>query len=148
MAEVAEDSAPTAFFTKTFDEAYDLLIDVRGYIELDEAADRAARPPLEALELSRETMRLTTRLTHIMAWLLVQKAVFADEIQRAAAARAPYRLGGQSVCLDESWEGIPHCPPRLAKLLDRTRRLYVRVDRLDAMAAKGLGKGPGIFDLW
>ena len=46
-------------------------------------------------------MRITTRLTQIMAWLLAQKAVHAGELTARQMASEEYRLDGQSVCLDD-----------------------------------------------
>jgi regulator of CtrA degradation len=133
---VADELAPTAFFNKTFDETYGLLVEARNYIAYDERGDRALMAPPDRLEMSREAMRLTTRLTHIMAWLLFQQAVFAGEISRPDAASDRYRLGGQSVCLSEGSRRIESFPQRFADLVERGRRLYVRVSRLDAMVAR------------
>lgn len=130
------ESAPTAFFDKTYDEALALLIEARNYVASGEADDRARMLPLDRLQLSRETLRVTARLTHIMAWLLFQKAVFAGEIPREEAADRPYRLEGHAVCSREKAIVSGSFPPRLADLLDRSQRLYNRVARLDALVAK------------
>lgn len=133
---MTDDLAPTAFFNKTFDEAFALLVEARNYIAYDERGDRASMPLGDRLHLSCEATRLTARLTHIMAWLLFQKAIFAGEIPREDAAREPCRLGGRSAGLSEGPQPLESFPRRFVDLVERSRRLYVRVSRLDAMMAE------------
>jgi regulator of CtrA degradation len=135
---------PTAFFSKTYDEALALLIDARNYVAYEEAGDRAPLDSIRRLEMSRETTRLTARLTQVMAWLLFQKAILAGEIGRDPAARD--RLDGQAVCLGDDGSAAA-LPGRLRDLLIRSHRLYVRVLRLDELLARDL-RLPKIEDLW
>lgn len=135
-------ATPVSFFDRTFDEALDLLVEARNYIATRDRADPRAGQPLLQLVISCETMRLTARLTQIMAWLLVRKAVHAGEMTAAEAVRPEHRLGGQEVCIaQESWGEIA-LPPRLQDLLDRSLSLYARVARLDGMVgARTAGEG-------
>lgn len=84
---------------------------------------------------ARETLRLTARLTQVMAWLMYRKAVHAGEIDRAAAAAPDKRLGGRAVCLEHDEAALAMLPPRLRGLMVRSHRLYTRVARLDDMVA-------------
>jgi regulator of CtrA degradation len=130
------DAQPTAFFTKTYDEALRLVEDARGYLAALEPFDRRGLAAPERLRLCAETMRMTARLTQIMAWLLVQRAVHAGEISRSDALSEQEILGGVQVCMDrreEDWRGLPR---RLVALLDESHRLYVRVARLDELARR------------
>lgn len=128
----------TAFFGKTYGEAMELLIEARDYLAHREPVDRQVLAPLDRLRLCCETMRLTARLTQIMAWLLAQRAVFAGEISQRDALRDHHALAELGVCMDgEEWLA-PAAPQRLASLLDRSRRLYVRVARLDELARRQL----------
>ena len=52
------------------------------------------------LEVTLETMRLTTRLTQVMAWILAQRAVHSEELTPEEGASRAYQLSGQAVCLD------------------------------------------------
>ena len=107
----------------------------RSYLSVLEPIDRRSLPAMDRLRLCSETMRMTARLTQIMAWLLSQRAVHAGEISRAEA------LGDQAltevqVCMaqdEQAWRGLPQ---RLVSLLDKSHRLYVRVARLDEMARR------------
>ena len=72
----------------------------------------------------------------MMAWLLAQKAVHAGEISVAEAAGERYRLSGAAVCFAELGERAAALPMRLVELLDQSRRLYVRVARLDELVRR------------
>jgi regulator of CtrA degradation len=128
-------SVKTAFFGRTYDEAMGLLVEARNYVAVNELRALPVLSPSDRLMLCCETMRLTTRLTHIMAWLLAQRAVHAGEITLADSAEEPYALGGAKTCLTvievdqlgDRW---------LSTLLDRSHRLYVRVSRLDEMVKR------------
>jgi regulator of CtrA degradation len=132
---VAETGGPTAFFGKTYDEAFALLVEARNYVAYEQHGEGAAVNAFQRLVMICEAARLTTRLTHIMSWLLFQKAVHAGEIGRGREAIEQCRLGGHRVCLggDDHEGGVP---PRLNTLLERSRKLYVRVARLDELLAR------------
>lgn len=137
---------PTAFFDKTYDEAFALLIEARNYVAYEEPGDRAALDIGQRLNLSLETMRLTTRVTEIMAWLLYQRAIHAGEISREAALEPGCRLGWPHICLEgeDNPAGLPH---RLGDLVARSRKLYLRVSRLDELMTRDTAP-PRIEDLW
>ncbi len=135
--------ATTTFFHRTYDEALSLLTEARNYVANGNAR---ATPPLTAnLQMAQccETMRLTARLTHVMAWLLAQRAVHAGEITVEESASEKFSLGGRSVCLEESryLDGIDDA--WLGRLLERSLQLYIRISRLDAMVQDRVGKTIG-----
>jgi len=129
-------SVHTQFFGRTFDEAMGLLLEARNYVIADELRPLRVAEPTDRLILCCETMRLTARLTHVMAWLLAQKAVHAGEITLAEAAAEPFALGGRITCLDEHPGVTAIGDAWLNTLLDRSRRLYIRVSRLDEMVRR------------
>jgi regulator of CtrA degradation len=131
-------SAPTAFFGKTFEEAMTLLIEARDYISTTTAAPPLGRSPEDGLRIARETMRITTRLTQVMAWLLAQKAVHAGELTARQMASEEYRLDGQTVCLDDDERRHAGLPDGLQSLLKRSHALYVRVARLDELVRRAV----------
>jgi regulator of CtrA degradation len=103
-----------------------------------EPIDRRALPVPERLRLCSETMRMTARLTQIMAWLLSQRAVQAGEISRAEALEDQEVLTEVDVCMagdERDWHGLPQ---RLVALLDKSHRLYIRVARLDELARRSV----------
>ncbi len=82
-------AALAAFIDKAYQEASDLLVEARDYV-----AGRPSEPaeqvlaPADRLRLTQALSRVTRRLTEVMAWLLVQKAVAAGEITAAPAKAA------------------------------------------------------------
>lgn len=131
--------APTAFFNKTWDETMALLLESRAYLMDGMRKDCRYDPVACGLRMSGEMTRVTARLTQIMAWLLIQRAVHAGEVTPEEALREEHRLGGHAVCLDDSFEGHRRIPPTLNRLMKRSRRLYVRVARLDDLAGRAAG---------
>ncbi|HSR71598.1 MAG TPA: DUF1465 family protein [Kiloniellales bacterium] len=124
---------PLAFFNSTFEEAMALTREARDYIAYQQDGDLAGLSAGTKLVASCETMRLTARMTQVVAWLLVQKAVHAGEISRELAAQPKYRLGGQRVCAATDPLIEEPLPERLSDLLARSHALYQRIARLDAM---------------
>src|SRR3546814_8030342 len=78
-------------------------------------------------------MRLTSRLVQVMAWLLVQKAVHAGEIDDSEAGDPKRRLGGHDVCAEPGPWDVSNLPKGLRGLLNRSLARYNRVARLDEM---------------
>ena len=135
MGGVTAIAAETAFFGKTYGEAVDLLLVARDYLAHDEPGERRALMPTQRLAMCSETLRLTARLTQIMAWLLAQRAVHSGELSREKAL-GDEPLAALDVCMDGEAEEDRDLPPRLVDLLGRSRRLYVRVTRLDELARR------------
>lgn len=123
------------FVERIYEEAKALLIEARDYMQTLAPAERATMTPLENLQSISEGLRLTTRLTEVMAWSMTRKALQSGEITREEAAQPSRRLGGQSICLEELTEGPFEPPPRLVSLLRRSLSLYQRTYRLDRLIA-------------
>lgn len=126
-----------AFFDRTYEEALSLAHEARDYIAQKQPSDRSAMNPFDQLTESCETMRLTARITQIIAWLLVQKAVHAGELSLEEAKEPERRLSGQEVCTTALDYDEAPLPPGLYDLLERSRSLYERIERLDAMLSAG-----------
>jgi len=129
---VSDVVAASGFFDKTYEEALALLVEARNYIAYQETADLQPLDPESRLLATQETMRVTCRLTHAMAWLLGQKAAQVGEITPLEALE-DYAVGGKLVCMDERWAGDTRLPQAIRGLLGRTLSLYERIGRLDDM---------------
>jgi regulator of CtrA degradation len=108
----------TAFFGKTYAEAMELLTEARDYLAHREPIDRETLMPVERLQFCGETMRLTARLTQNEA--LGEHCALAEH----------------AICMEVGTGWAEAMPRRLAALLDRSQRLYVRVARLDELARR------------
>lgn len=125
----------TVFFRRTYDETMSLLVEARDYLSYGEPFERPKLASGDRLKANCEAMRITSRLTQVMAWLLVQRAVAEGEMTSEEAAAEPHRLSGQSVChVTDAFPDTP-LPRALRSLLDRSHALYIRVERLDQMVA-------------
>ncbi len=121
------------YFDNTFDEALALTREARDYLAYQEKVDLSELSPVGRMAAACESMRMTARMTQVVAWLLVQKAVHAGDLTREEAALPKYRLGGHEVCDDIEPLAVEPLPERLIELLTRSHRMYQRIARLDAM---------------
>jgi regulator of CtrA degradation len=130
-------TAPTAFFSKTYDETMGLLVEVRDYVAHDQKRDRDELPPTVAALLCCEALRVTARLTQVMAWLLAQKAIHAGELSNEQVVAQNEPLADIEICMTDEMDAEHGSLPRyFRELLDRSRRLYLRVARLDEMVRR------------
>jgi regulator of CtrA degradation len=118
--------------------ALTLLVEARDYVASLGPADRTGLAPAEQLRLCCETLRLTARLTGIMAWLLGQRAVQAGEISRAQALGGRDALARIGICMEGAEAYGDGLPERMVSLLDRSHRLYLRIARLDELARRAM----------
>lgn len=120
-----------AFLNRTYDDAMALLVEARNYVAYRQAVEEKGLPPRVRVRISYETMRMTTRLTQVMAWLLAQRAVQEGEIDQSKAVGADYALGGHEICLADGANDDESLPEGLRALLRRSLSLYERIDRLE-----------------
>jgi regulator of CtrA degradation len=109
-------------------EAMVLADEVRAYFDEHGRAEREALPPLQRVAFSCESLKVTTRLMHVIAWLLTRRAVEHGEIS-VAQARAPSRRLG--LAADSDLATLAILPDAARSLIDASRDLYSRVERLD-----------------
>jgi regulator of CtrA degradation len=109
-------------------EAMVLADEARSYFDNQARDDRLALAPADRVALSCESLRVTTRLMHVIAWLLNQRAVRAGELTRAQAT-APERRLGEAAPVDA--ELLPRLPQQAAEIIRQSEELYDRVSRFD-----------------
>ena len=120
------------YFRGAYDEALDLLVEARNYVRNDVMAFKYADNPPDPVAMTEETLRLTSRLTQVMAWLMAQRALHDGEIGEDEFIKDKYRVEGQHVCLKRAIDGMKDdLPEGLNDLMDRSYSLYRRVMRLD-----------------
>jgi regulator of CtrA degradation len=121
-----------AVFTRTYDETLDMIVEARDYVVHLRPRGRRGATPTSDLRVSCEALRVTSRLTQVMAWLMLQRAVCQGEITELEACQERNRLSGRSVCLDAA-ANDDELPPGLKSLLRRSLHLYQRISRLEEM---------------
>jgi hypothetical protein len=121
------------FLPGMFNETLTLLFDAHHYFQSRGAEEQSNIPaeqrPLYAAEMSRITLRLTS----VMAWIMVRKAVFCGKIDEEMAGEK-YRFTVEEFCLTPKPADIDYLPYYINYLSDRSRDLYTRIARLDSQA--------------
>jgi len=74
-------------------EAMVLADEARSYFDSAARDDRLGLEPVDRVGFSCESLKVTTRLMHVIAWLLTQRAVTAGELTRAQAGPTDRWLG-------------------------------------------------------
>ncbi len=131
--------AQTAIFTRTYDETLNMIVEARNYMTHIEPKVSRRRRGGPDLRFSCEALRVTSRLTQVMAWLMLQRAVVHGEITAEEACLERNRLSGREVCLYTDSIEDDSLPAGLRSLLDRSYRLYQRVSRLEEMVLVRVG---------
>lgn len=129
MAEpLARDGLNTKLVDALYIDAMVLADEARSYFDTTARNDRLMLEPVDRVGFSCESLKVTTRLMHVIAWLLTQRAVAAGEISRAQAGEPDRRLG-DAAASDEILLG--RLPESAADIIRSSEELYERVRRLD-----------------
>ena len=115
-----------------------LADEARAYFEDAGRDERDGLDPYARVQFSCESLKVTTRLMHVLAFLLTRRAVDAGELSPAQALEPSRRLG-ETPSLDPA---IP-LPARAAELAERSVALHRRAAQLDqALAAVAVPTNP------
>lgn len=109
-------------------EAMLLADEARGYFDEAGRAEREALAPLARVGFSCESLKVTTRLMHVIAWLLTQRAVQAGEMKPRDALHPSRRLADAQ---PSDGDLLATLPPGARKLIGASEELHRRVARLD-----------------
>ena len=125
------------FIDRTYTEVIILLEEVREYATLYGTNNTSLSfPKCDHNLVISEMLRLTTRLSAMVAWLLIQKGVARGDITAEQAHKNQYRLFDHRVCTQDSCTVDVALPPRLKRLLEKSEELFNRVSKMDRMAAR------------
>lgn len=117
-----------------YTEAMLLADEARSYFDTDATDERSALDPLTRVGFACEALKLTTRLMHVIAWLLTQRAVAAGELS-THEARVPERRLGEAPASDAVLAA--KFPDMARALIQASEELYGRVRRLDFVCRDG-----------
>jgi regulator of CtrA degradation len=122
---------PLTFLNQTLSSAQDLLHLTHEYIKWQAPIDVEDLGPHETFRISCEAMRVTIRLTQIITWLTLQKAILSGDVTREEILTEGYQVLRGQTCIESDSEEDIAIPPRLRELLKESRLLYERILRLD-----------------
>jgi regulator of CtrA degradation len=111
-----------------YTEAMLLADEARSYFDDAGRDERSTLEPFARVGFACESLKVTTRIMHIVAWLLTQRAIESGEIPGRDGRRADRRLGNAQ---DTDPLVLATLPPSAQRLIGASADLYARVKRLD-----------------
>jgi regulator of CtrA degradation len=111
-----------------YTEAMLLADEARSYFDDAGRDDRAMLDPFVRVNFACESLKVTTRIMHIVAWLLTQRAVESGEIPFREGRRPERRLGHAQ---ESDPAVVARLPETAQRLVSASSDLYTRVKRLD-----------------
>jgi len=111
-----------------YTEAMLLADEARSYFDDAGRDERATLEPFARVGFACESLKVTTRIMHIVAWLLTQRAIESGEIPGRDSRRPERRLGHAQ---ESDPAVVDTLPPSARKLISSSIDLYARVKRLD-----------------
>ncbi|HET7280741.1 MAG TPA: DUF1465 family protein [Sphingomicrobium sp.] len=111
-----------------YTEAMLLADEARSYFDDAGRDERSTLEPFARVGFACESLKVTTRIMHIVAWLLTQRAIESGEIPMREGRRPERRLGHAQ---ESDPVVIATLPPAARKLINSSADLYARVKRLD-----------------
>src|SRR4051794_4869001 len=111
-----------------YTEAMLLADEARSYFDDAGREERSTLEPFARVGFACESLKVTTRIMHIVAWLLTQRAIESGEIPGRNGHRPERRLGHAQ---DTDAAVLATLPPSAQRLIGASADLYARVKRLD-----------------
>jgi regulator of CtrA degradation len=111
-----------------YTEAMLLADEARSYFDEAGRHERGTLSPFERVGFACESLKVTTRIMHIVAWLLTQRAIETGEIAQTDGRRPERRLGNAQ---DSDPKLVAKLPKAAQRLIHSSSDLYARVKRLD-----------------
>lgn len=111
-----------------YTEAMLLADEARAYFDDAGRDDRSNLDPFVRVSFACESLKVTTRIMHIVAWLVTQRAIESGEIPYREGRRPERRLGHAQESDPAVVERLPESAQRL---ISASTDLYARVKRLD-----------------
>lgn len=111
-----------------YTEAMLLADEARAYFDQAGRDERSTLEPFARVGFACESLKVTTRIMHIVAWLLTQRAIESGEIPQRDGRRPDRRLGHAA---DSDQAVVGQLPEIARKLIHSSAELYARVKRID-----------------
>ena len=111
-----------------YTEAMLLADEARSYFDDVGRSDRSELEPFARVGFACESLKVTTRIMHIVAWLLTQRAIESGEIPLPDGRRPERRLGHAAESDPAIVEQLPESAQRL---IHASADLYARIRRID-----------------
>jgi regulator of CtrA degradation len=116
-----------------YTEAMLLADEARSYFDDAGRDERMTLEPFARVGFACESLKVTTRIMHIVAWLLTQRALESGEIATIEGRRPERRLGNAQ---DSDPLVVNQLPPAAQRLINSSADLYARIKRIDEGSAE------------
>ena len=117
-----------------YTEAMLLADEARSYFDDAGRDERAILEPFARVGFACESLKVTTRIMHIVAWLLTQRAIETGELDSFDGRRPERRLGNAQ---DSDPLVVNQLPESARRLINASADLYARVKRIDEGGIEG-----------
>jgi regulator of CtrA degradation len=111
-----------------YTEAMLLADEARSYFDDAGRDERQTLEPFARVGFACESLKVTTRIMHIVAWLLTQRAIESGEIPLIEGRRPERRLGNAQ---DSDPAVVNQLPGSAQRLINASADLYARIRRID-----------------
>ena len=111
-----------------YTEAMLLADEARSYFDEAGREERGTLEPFARVGFACESLKVTTRIMHIVAWLLTQRAIETGEIGARDGRRPERRLGHAQ---ESDPKLVESMPPAARRLIEASSDLYARIKRID-----------------
>jgi regulator of CtrA degradation len=105
-----------------------LADEARSYFDDAGRDERQMLEPFARVGFACESLKVTTRIMHIVAWLLTQRAIESGELGTLEGRRPERRLGNAQ---DSDPAVVNQLPPAAQRLINASADLYARIRRID-----------------
>lgn len=119
-------------------EAMVLADEARFYLDDGAEVHRAVLDKIARIDFACESLKVTTRLMHVIAWLLTQRAILNGELGASVRGDERYRLGAAAPSVPEATARFSE---EMMELILGSEELYDRVARLENQL---LERGPDL----
>ena len=111
-----------------YTEAMLLADEARAYFDDVGKDERLTLEPFARVGFACESLKVTTRIMHIVAWLLTQRAIETGELHHIDGRRPERRLGHAAT---SDPKVVVQMPDLAQRLIHASSDLYARLERLD-----------------
>lgn len=132
-------------FDALYTEAMVLADEARSYFESGRFHDECDADSAVAVAFSCESLKVTTRLMHCIAWLLNQKAVHSGELSEEEIWHRDRMLGYAAASDSQMVETFPQ---EARQIINVSEELFMRLHRLSARLERGRdAEQPPVHDM-
>ena len=139
MAHTARAELTPKVIDSLYVEAMVLTDEARAYFDSSGRDERLALDPMVRVGFACESLKVTTRLMQVVAWLMTRRALAAGELPEPIGGAGERRLGEAPVS-DEAL--IEQLPDSAVALIRASQELYDRIRRIDCGSAPEFQPSP------